>query len=172
MNWQMTQQGGTKITHQDSLITHSSSLCASKYHLKSFHRHFFIGFIMSQSEKHSFRKNEGGRGSCIRKQQIWPAMCSDPAGCDSLPAPICCNSSCCVHGGKHDSCWCTAQARAVTSPLLACLHKLYTSLIYYFAPQTPDATYTVAGSTDTVEIQLCSLDASKQLCGTFCTRGA
>lgn len=26
--------------------------------------------------------------------------------------------------GEHDSCWCTAQARVVTSPLLGCLHKL------------------------------------------------
>lgn len=48
----------------------------------------------------------------------------------------------------------------VTSPLLGCLHK---SFIYCLALQTPSATYTVAGNTDTKEIRLCSLDTPKQL---------
>lgn len=96
-------------------------------------------------------------------------MCSNPAGCDSLPQPppffphmlqlfLLCPR------GEHDSCWCTAQARMVTSPLLGCLCK---SFIYCLFCRHP-----VARDTGREEIWLCSLGTPLSICVVkFCSHG-
>lgn len=63
-------------------------------------------------------------------------MCGDPAGCDSLPVPICSDSSCCVHGGNMTAA--DVQRRHEWSHLL-CLAASTNSLhIPYLLPRSAD----------------------------------
>lgn len=88
-------------------------------------------------------------------------MCRDPAGCDSLPAPICSNSSC-VHGGT----WQLLMYSAGTNGHIP--SAWLPPQILYLLPRSADTQrYTVAGNTDTEEIRLCSLDTPKQSRGIF-----
>lgn len=67
---------------------------------------------------------------------MWAVMCSDPAGCDSLPAPICYDSSCCVHGGN------TTAADVQRKHEWSHLHRLAASTnsphIPYLLPRSAD----------------------------------
>lgn len=166
------QWGGKKMTHQHSIVWHCCSLAACMPPSTTW-SHSWLFLLLFLDRVNARVTDLGRRG--IMHQEASDLVCyvQRPCWLWFTACPHMLQLLLLCPRGEHDSCWCTAQARAVTSPLLGCLHKLSPHPLFTasLSLQTPSTTFTVAGSTDTEEIQLCSLDVSKQLWGMFCTSG-
>lgn len=157
----------TREKYNKSLIRLSSSLTACMHQsITGSHLKLESVSLMTWSERRSFR-TRGLRASGSNRFGLWcAATLLAVIHCLRPPyAPLVVST-----GGTWQLLMYSAGTSGHISSAWLPPQTLHTSLIYGLAPQTPGATYTVAGSTDTEEIQLCSLNASKQLWGICCTR--